>query len=56
MLRVLEVVTCFLNQAFYPSEHIAWLRQKKIMKGEPGGMLILGLLIWALSLAVDIVK
>ena len=55
-MQILEVITSLLNQAFYPSEHIAWLRQKQIIQGEPGGMLILGLIIWTCSLVVGIVK
>ncbi|XP_005109680.1 peroxisomal membrane protein 11C [Aplysia californica] len=56
IMQILEVLSSLLNQAFYPSEHIAWLRQKKILDGLPTPMLLVGLFIWAVSLLVEIIK
>ncbi|GFO42713.1 peroxisomal membrane protein 11c [Plakobranchus ocellatus] len=56
LIRILSFLSSILNQGFYPTEHIAWLRQKKITAGEPMPYLLLGLFIWAFSLIVEIIK
>ncbi|GFR98126.1 peroxisomal membrane protein 11C [Elysia marginata] len=55
-IRILNLLSALLNQGFYPTEHIAWLRQKKITSGEPRPYLLIGLFIWAVSLTVEVVK
>ncbi|RUS78412.1 hypothetical protein EGW08_013826 [Elysia chlorotica] len=56
LIRILNLLSAILNQGFYPSEHIAWLRQKKIMSGEARPYLLMGLFIWAVSLVVEVIK
>lgn len=55
-IRILNFFSALLNQGFYPSEHIAWLRQKQITTGEPRPYLLLGLFMWAISLTVELIK
>ncbi|KAK3776419.1 hypothetical protein RRG08_023771 [Elysia crispata] len=55
-IKLLNFLSALLNQGFYPSEHIAWLRQKKIISGEPRPYLLIGLFIWAASLTVELIK
>ncbi|KAK6987343.1 Peroxisomal membrane protein 11C [Biomphalaria glabrata] len=56
LLKPLEICTAFFNQLYYPSEHIAWFRQKKILNGNSAPFSLLGLLFWALALLGEIAK
>ncbi|XP_069101811.1 peroxisomal membrane protein 11C-like [Argopecten irradians] len=56
VLRVLQLISNFVNQLYYPVEHIAWLGDKKILNIETGRIWLLGLRIWATSLLTEIIK
>ena len=56
ILRPLEVVGSLLGQLYYPVEHLAWLRDKEVLPGSSGLLWLLGLALWAGTLANDIIK
>ncbi|CAG5123106.1 unnamed protein product [Candidula unifasciata] len=56
ILQPLEFVVCLLNQSYYVIDHIAYLRKKKILKGDSAVFALLGLANWALSLLGEIIK
>ncbi|KAH9490467.1 Peroxisomal membrane protein 11C [Bulinus truncatus] len=56
IMRPLEMCTALFNQLYYPSEHIAWFRQKKILNGNPAVFSLLGLVFWTLALLGEIIK
>lgn len=56
ILRPLEVVSAVLNQVYYPLEHIAWLRDKEVLPGHSGLFWVAGLVVWAGTLIVEIIK
>ncbi|BFZ25201.1 hypothetical protein BsWGS_28240 [Bradybaena similaris] len=56
ILQPLEFVISLLNQSYYLIEHIAWFRQKQILKGNSAVFSLLGLANWALSLLGEITK
>ncbi|XP_059141151.1 peroxisomal membrane protein 11C-like [Physella acuta] len=56
ILKPLELSIALFNQAYYPSEHLAWLRQKSLLAGSPTLFSLLGLIFWTLSLLGEIIK
>ncbi|KAJ8311771.1 hypothetical protein KUTeg_011126 [Tegillarca granosa] len=56
LLRILDLATNLCNQLFYPVEHVAWLANKKIISAEELKWIFGSLVIWAVSLAFEILK
>ncbi|XP_021357786.1 peroxisomal membrane protein 11C-like [Mizuhopecten yessoensis] len=55
-LRILQLIGNFVNQLYYPVEHIAWLGSKNIINVESGKYMLFGLMIWVTSLTTEITK
>ncbi|XP_060082984.1 peroxisomal membrane protein 11C-like [Ylistrum balloti] len=55
-IRILQLISNFVNQLYYPVEHIAWLGDRKIISVESNKFWLLGLRIWATSLLTEIIK
>uniref|UniRef100_A0A0B7BN94 Peroxisomal membrane protein 11C n=1 Tax=Arion vulgaris TaxID=1028688 RepID=A0A0B7BN94_9EUPU len=56
VLLPLELLISLLNQSYYPIEHLAWLRQKKVLGGTGALLSLLGVANWTLSLLGEIIK
>lgn len=55
-VRVLQVVNNVVDQIYYPVEHIAWLRDVKVLRGNSSGLWNVSLLLWGFSLCLTIFR
>nr|CAB3264784.1 peroxisomal membrane protein 11C [Phallusia mammillata] len=56
VLRVMNLLSNLVNQAFFPIEHIAWAAQKGLISANASPWLIRSLVTWIISLCLSILR
>ncbi|XP_065054925.1 peroxisomal membrane protein 11C-like [Rhopilema esculentum] len=54
--RVLQVIQNFVDQLYYPVEHLAWARDVGLLKGSSNKLWSFGCLLWVISLTMGILS
>ncbi|KAK4319214.1 hypothetical protein Pmani_009841 [Petrolisthes manimaculis] len=56
VVRCLDVMTTMADQLFFPMEHMAWVRDIKVLKGNSSSFWHASLLLWGFSLVLSILR
>ena len=56
LIRNCSIVSNLSSQLFFPVEHIAWLAENKIIGIVPDKWWSRGIMLWAISLTMNIIK
>ncbi|KAK7084831.1 Peroxisomal biogenesis factor 11 gamma [Halocaridina rubra] len=55
-VRTLQILNNVVDQLYFPVEHIAWLRDVKVLRGTSTGLWNISLLLWGISLCLNILR
>lgn len=55
-MRFLSLIKGCIDQLFYPSEHIAWAAENKLIDINSGIWWLLSVALWGMSLIIDIIR